>query len=58
MPAGSPIIRYKGGASSYLEVLDSNTRYYAAELTLAQAQLKELQDYVQIYYALGGGWQQ
>ena len=51
-------IRYKGGASSYLEVLDSNTRYYAAQLILAQAQLKELQDYVQIYYALGGGWQQ
>ncbi len=51
-------IRYKGGASSYLEVLDSNTRYYAAQLVLAQAQLKELQDYVQIYYALGGGWQQ
>ena len=51
-------IRYKGGASSYLEVLDSNTRYYAAQLILAQAQLKELQDYVQIDYALGGGWQQ
>jgi len=29
-------IRYRGGASSYLEVLDSNTRTYAAELTLVQ----------------------
>ncbi len=51
-------LRYRGGASSYLEVLDSNTRYYAAQLTLAQAQLRELQDYVQIYNVLGGGWQQ
>ena len=40
-------IRYRGGASSYLEVLDSNTRTYAAELTLAQAELGELLDYVQ-----------
>jgi outer membrane protein, multidrug efflux system len=51
-------LRYKGGASSYLEVLDSNTRSYAAELTLAQARLNEMLDYVQLYRALGGGWQQ
>jgi multidrug efflux system outer membrane protein len=51
-------LRYRGGAASYLEVLDSNTRYYSAELSLAQGQLKELLDYVQLYYSLGGGWQQ
>jgi multidrug efflux system outer membrane protein len=51
-------LRYKGGAASYLEVLDSNTRLYSAELTLAQGQLRELLDYVQLYYALGGGWRQ
>jgi multidrug efflux system outer membrane protein len=51
-------VRYRGGAASYLEVLDSNTRYFAAELTLAQAQLRELLDYVELYRALGGGWQQ
>ncbi len=50
-------IRYRGGAASYLEVLDSDTRYYAAELTLAQVELSELLDYVQLYRALGGGWQ-
>jgi len=50
-------VRYRGGAASYLEVLDSNTRYYSAELSLAQGQLKELLDYVQLYHALGGGWQ-
>lgn len=50
-------IRYRGGASSYLEVLDSNTRTYSAELTLAQAELSEMLDYVELYRALGGGWQ-
>jgi outer membrane protein, multidrug efflux system len=50
-------LRYRGGAASYLEVLDSNTRQYRAELDLAQAQLRELLDYVQIYHALGGGWE-
>lgn len=51
-------MRYKGGATSYLEVLDSDTRHFAAQLTLAQAQLQELQSLVQIYRSLGGGWQQ
>ena len=51
-------MRYKGGATSYLEVLDSDTRYFTAQLSLAQAQLRELQALVQIYRALGGGWQQ
>jgi multidrug efflux system outer membrane protein len=51
-------LRYRGGTSSYLEVIDSDTRLYAAQLTLAQAQLNEMLDYVQLYRALGGGWQQ
>ena len=51
-------MRYKGGVSSYLEVLDADTRYYVAEVTLARAQLAELLDYVQLYRALGGGWEQ
>ena len=50
-------MRYKGGATSYLEVLDSDTRYFAAQLTLAQADLNELQAYVELYSVLGGGWQ-
>jgi outer membrane protein, multidrug efflux system len=49
-------LRYKGGAASYLEVLDAETRQYAAELNLAQAQLNEMLDYVQLYHTLGGGW--
>jgi outer membrane protein, multidrug efflux system len=51
-------IRYKGGATSYLEVLTSQTNFLSAELNLAQAQLNELNSFVQLYRSLGGGWQQ
>jgi outer membrane protein, multidrug efflux system len=51
-------MRYRGGATSYLEVLDSETRLFAAQLALSQAELRELQSLVQIYRSLGGGWQQ
>jgi outer membrane protein, multidrug efflux system len=50
-------MRYRGGAASYLEVLDSETRFFDAQLNLALAQLRELQSLVQIYRSLGGGWQ-
>jgi multidrug efflux system outer membrane protein len=50
--------RYGGGVSSYLEVLDSDTRYFDAQLGLAQARLNERLALVQLYNALGGGWQQ
>jgi len=50
-------LRYQGGATSYLEVLDSDTRLYIAELGLVQAQLSELSEFVEIYRSLGGGWQ-
>jgi len=50
-------IRYTGGATSYLEVLDADTRLFAAELGLADAELSELSAFVEIYRALGGGWQ-
>jgi multidrug efflux system outer membrane protein len=49
-------LRYQGGASSYLEVLDSETRLFTAELALVQAELNELGQFVEIYRALGGGW--
>ncbi|PYX38929.1 MAG: transporter [Acidobacteria bacterium] len=51
-------MRYRGGVTSYLEVLDSDTRYFDAQLGLAQAQLNERLALVQLYSALGGGWQQ
>ena len=49
--------RYRGGVTSYLEVLDSDTRYFDAQIGLAQAQLDERLAMVQVYNALGGGWQ-
>lgn len=51
-------MRYRGGVSSYLEVLTSQTSFLNAELTQAQARLGELLSLVQLYAALGGGWQQ
>jgi multidrug efflux system outer membrane protein len=50
-------IRYEGGATSYLEVLDADTRQFDAELGLVQARLAELSAFVELYRALGGGWQ-
>lgn len=51
-------LRYRGGATSYLEVLTSQTNYFSAQLTLARAQLSERLSLVQLYTALGGGWEQ
>ena len=51
-------IRYRGGTASYLEVLTNETNYFSAELNLAQAELNERLALVQLYQALGGGWQE
>ena len=50
--------RYRGGAASYLEVLTNETNYFAAQLNSARARLNERLALVQIYNALGGGWEQ
>jgi outer membrane protein, multidrug efflux system len=50
-------ILYQDGAASYLQVLTSENNYFSAELNLAQAQLNERLALVQLYNALGGGWQ-
>ena len=50
--------RYQAGTTNYLEVLTNDTNYLTAALGLAQARLNELLALVQIYKALGGGWQQ
>jgi multidrug efflux system outer membrane protein len=49
--------RYQGGASSYLEVLDANSRRLDAELSQVRARLDVLLAYVEVYRALGGGWE-
>jgi outer membrane protein, multidrug efflux system len=50
-------LRYKGGTTTYLEVLDGQRSLYDAELTLAAAWGDEYRSLVQLYKALGGGWQ-
>jgi outer membrane protein, multidrug efflux system len=52
------LVLYKQGGASYLQVLTSETNYFSAELNLVQAQLNERLALVQVYEALGGGWQQ
>jgi multidrug efflux system outer membrane protein len=49
--------RYRGGITTYLEVLEGQRSLFTAELTLAQARGNEYQSLVQLYKALGGGWQ-
>ena len=51
-------VRFKAGTTDYLEVLTNETNSFSAELGLAQAQANELIALVQLYQALGGGWQQ
>jgi outer membrane protein, multidrug efflux system len=51
------LMRYRGGITTYLEVLDGQRSLFEAELTLAQARGNEYQSLVQLYKALGGGWQ-
>jgi multidrug efflux system outer membrane protein len=50
-------LRYSGGTTTYLEVLDGQRALFSAELELAQARGAEYQALVQLYRALGGGWQ-
>jgi multidrug efflux system outer membrane protein len=50
-------VRYLGGVSSYLEVLDTERQRLTAEQQLAQAQRDVLTSLVHLYKALGGGWQ-
>jgi outer membrane protein, multidrug efflux system len=50
--------RYTGGTTTFLEVLDGQRALFSAELTLAQARGNEFESLVQLYKALGGGWQQ
>ena len=50
-------IRYRGGVDTLLNALDSDRDLFQAELALSQIRLNELNSVVQLYKALGGGWQ-
>ncbi|MFT4174152.1 MAG: efflux transporter outer membrane subunit [Rhodocyclaceae bacterium] len=49
-------LRYEGGYTSYLEVLDAERSLFAAELQLAQSQADALTQFVSLYKAIGGPW--
>jgi multidrug efflux system outer membrane protein len=48
--------RYVEGLSSYNEVLEAQQRLYPAQLALAQTEISRRLVVVQLYKALGGGW--
>ncbi len=50
-------LRYRGGSTSYLEVLTTDSNLFSAQLNLVNAQEGEALALVQLYGALGGGWQ-
>jgi outer membrane protein, multidrug efflux system len=49
-------VRFTGGATSFLEVLTTQQQYFTSELQASQAWYAELQSYLRLYQALGGGW--
>jgi outer membrane protein TolC len=50
-------VRYQGGVDTQLNALDADRDLFQAELALSQIRLNELLSVVQLYKALGGGWQ-
>lgn len=56
MPLKVSFQRYVAGKTSYFEVLDSQLQLYPAENALAVTELNRRTVIVQLYKALGGGW--
>ena len=50
-------VRYDGGLTSYLEVLTLQSSQFSAELKASSALQQELQSIIDLYTALGGGWE-
>jgi outer membrane protein, multidrug efflux system len=51
------LARYRVGYASYFNVIDSDRDLFSAELSLSAARLNTQLSVVQLYRALGGGWQ-
>jgi multidrug efflux system outer membrane protein len=51
-------VRFQGGYTSFLEVQYNEQQYFTSQLQLSAAWYSELANYVALYQALGGGWQQ
>ena len=50
-------LQYINGVTNYLDVLDAQRGYFDAQIGLSNAMRDELIAVVQVYKALGGGWQ-
>jgi multidrug efflux system outer membrane protein len=50
-------VRYESGLTSYLEILDLQRSQFASLLNASEALQLQLTSSVQLYQALGGGWQ-
>jgi outer membrane protein, multidrug efflux system len=50
-------LRYTSGLSAYFEVLDAQQQLFPAEIGLARTHRDQLVAVVNLYKALGGGWQ-
>ena len=50
-------VRYRGGVDTQLNALDADRDLFQAQLDLARLRLAEILSVVQLYKALGGGWQ-
>jgi multidrug efflux system outer membrane protein len=49
--------RYDTGLANYLEILTADQQLFDQELQLAQTRGEEMRAFVELYRALGGGWQ-
>jgi multidrug efflux system outer membrane protein len=49
-------VRYEGGKTSYLEVLDLQRSMFSSQLKASEALQLQLTSVVSLYQALGGGW--
>ncbi len=51
-------LRYRNGASSYLDVLDAQRSLFTAQQAVVQVQAQQVQNQVTLYKVLGGGWKE
>jgi len=49
-------LRYRNGVASYLDLLDAQRSLFTAQQAVVQVRLAQLQNQVNLYKTLGGGW--
>lgn len=50
-------LQYRGGSLNYIDVLDAQRRYFDAQIDVSNAIRDEYFSLIDLYRALGGGWQ-